>query len=61
VLFGQRFYFIANDGQIYGSIFLDIDANLNLDECGIDISLFKINKKGSRNLALPRNTKNYIN
>jgi hypothetical protein len=52
VLFGQRFYFTANNRRVYGSIYLDIDANSEPDACGLDISLFKINTNGSRNLAI---------
>jgi hypothetical protein len=53
-MFGQRFYFTAKNGQIYGGIYLDIKGDYKPDECGVSIRLFKINTNASRNLALPR-------
>lgn len=48
----QRYFFTANNGQIYGSLFVSIMPHSKLDRCRFAVREFKINSNASRNLAL---------
>ena len=49
----QRYFFTANNGQIFGSLYLHIEPNAKQGKkCRIDIAQYKININGSRNLAV---------
>jgi hypothetical protein len=53
IAFAQRFYFTANNGSIYGSLYIDIRSHLKKDLCGIYIKQYKLNANGSREIAIP--------
>jgi hypothetical protein len=53
IAYAQRFYFVANNGQTYGSLYININPHKKADQCAIFITQYKINENGSRSLAIP--------
>jgi len=52
-LSNQRYFFTAKNGQVYGSLKIYIYPNTKQGEkCTIDITQYKVNLNGSRNLAV---------
>jgi len=51
-LINQRFYFRANNGETYGSLYIHIKPHFAKNKCIVNIDQYKINPNGSRNLAV---------
>lgn len=52
-LINQRYFFTAKSGQVYGSLYMHIEPNAKQGKkCRIDITQYKVNLDGSRNLAV---------
>jgi len=54
ILKNKRYFFTALNGQVYGSLYVFIKPFIDNDSCKVQISQFKINQNGSRNLAVKR-------
>jgi len=55
-LLNKRYYFMANNGKIYGSLFVHFEphANYKNNLCRVEINSYKINPTGSRNLEIKK-------
>jgi hypothetical protein len=51
-LINQRFFFSANNGNDYGSLYIHFYPFMKRDKCRINFAQYKINSNGSRNLAV---------